>query len=577
IQFNGGAVGISTILLQFNKLGDPVVGVATIGLGPLGSAAANNLSNGDFIFITGTGYPEIDFPNAGRFQISQAGITTYGEFEITLQSQPNVVGAVEDAFGGYTIEDFGTITKVSTAATVNSTSHGLSSGQEIVIRGTNNNDFNRSFIVDQVFDANSFSLLDSDGTTLIADDNFRGVLSAVGGEHITVLDEIKLYEVKGQFSFGEQITINGEIDNRLIKEVVEYSLSDVKSIFAEKIGISTFNGDVILDKKSFLAPPGTLFNITPDFNSGGISTISATVPTNVTTGLKVGDIITYTTNLIGSRYPENSNGISDPIYNKVVSINPNGKSFEVVGITTVLGFINGSAYLNESSPLLDEITTNIAKVSSSVYSSLEDETLLTKFNNSVLSQIDFDNNIILQRRLFREASVINNQITIEIDPTEEDISFASFDEDRYIITYIDGKKETIRFDRFRIENAGKRAIFVDLQNGPASGNGIADVIATVKNVKPNSKTKTFNSASVITVNGSTLRSSGVGEGTLDDGLTYKRPYGTRVQDRIISLNYPDVVRVIGIFESSTTSEATLPNIQLINSTNTNYIVGELII
>jgi hypothetical protein len=577
IQFTGGAVGISTILLQFGKLGDPVVGVATIGLGPLGTAAANNLNNGDFIFITGTGYPQIDFPTGGKFQISQAGITTYGQFEITLQSQPNVEGAIEDAFGGYTIENFGTITKVSTAATVNSTSHGLTSGQQIVIRGTNNNDFNRSFIVDQVFNASSFSLLDSDGTTLIADDNFNGLTSAIGGEHLTVLDEIKLYEVKGQFSSGEQVILNGEIDNRLVKEVVEYSLSDVKSVFSQKIGISTFNGDVILDKKSFLAPAGTLFNITPDYNSGGISTISATVSTNITTALKVGDIITYTTNLIGSRYPENPDGFSDPIYNKVVSINSNGKSFEVVGITSVPGFINGSAYLNESSPEQSDTSTNIAKVSSSVYSSLDGGTLLTKFNNSVLSQVDFDNNVILQRRLFREASVINKQITIEIDPTEEDITFASFDEDRYVITYTNGNKETIRFDRFKVENAGKRAIFTDLQRGPVSGNGIADVIATVRNTKPNSKTKTFNAASVITVNGSSLKTSGTGEGTLDDGLTYRRPYGTRVQDKIISLNTPDVVRVIGIFESSTTSEPTLPNVQLINSSNANYVTGELLI
>ena len=576
IQFNGGAVGISTILLQFAILGDNVSGVATIGLGPLGSAANNGINNGDEIFITGTGYPEIDFPTGGRYTVANAGITTYGEFEVTLSSQPDVVGAVEDAFGGYQVDDLGTITQVATAATVFSTAHGLEAGEQIIIRDTNNNDFNRSFTVDQVFDANSFSLLDSDGTTLIADDNFRGIISAVGGEHVTVLDEVKLYEVSGQFVRGEQVSVNGIEDGRLIKEVVEYDLSDVKSVFSEKIGISTFNGDIILDRKSFLAPAGTLFNITPDFNSNGITTISASVPTNITTGLKVGDIITYTNNIIGSRYPENIDGSKDPIYNKVVSINPNGKSFEVIGISSVPGFANGSAYLNESSPTSDDVLTNVSKISNSVYTSLDDETLLTKFNNTVLSEIDFENNQIYQRRLFKESDVISNELIIEIDPTEEDITFASFDEDRYVITYGDGRKETIRFDRFRIENAGKRAIFVDLQNGPPSGNGVADVIATVKNVKPNSKTKTFNSSSVINISGSTLKSSGTGEGTLDDGLTYRRPYGTRVQDKTISLNVPDVVRVIGIFESGTTSDAVLPNIQLIGDTNTNFLEGELI-
>ena len=118
-----------------------------------------------------------------------------------------------------------------------------------------------------------------------------------------------------------------------------------------------------------------------------------------------------------------------------------------------------------------------------------------------------------------------------------------------MITYQDGRIETIRFDRFNISGDGKTATFVDLRQCDPSGSGFADVIATVDNFKPNSKTKNFNSASVLTVNRSRLKSSGTGEGTLNDGLTYSIVYGTRVQDEIISLNVPDAIRVIGIFES----------------------------
>ena len=47
--------------------------------------------------------------------------------------------------------------------------------------------------------------------------------------------------------------------------------------------------------------------------------------------------------------------------------------------------------------------------------------------------------------------------------------------------------------------------------------------------------------------------SGVGNGssTLRDGLTYGDfPYGTRVQDRQICMNIPDVIMVYGIFQGS---------------------------
>ena len=44
--------------------------------------------------------------------------------------------------------------------------------------------------------------------------------------------------------------------------------------------------------------------------------------------------------------------------------------------------------------------------------------------------------------------------------------------------------------------------------------------------------------------------SGIGGTTLNDGLTHGNfPFGTRVQDDIISLNVPDVVKIFGIFES----------------------------
>ena len=63
----------------------------------------------------------------------------------------------------------------------------------------------------------------------------------------------------------------------------------------------------------------------------------------------------------------------------------------------------------------------------------------------------------------------------------------------------------------------------------------------------------FNSS--ITIDKSRVPQSGVGGTTLNDGLTYGRyPYGTRVQDEEICLLRPDVIEILGIFESDNTQE-----------------------
>ena len=93
----------------------------------------------------------------------------------------------------------------------------------------------------------------------------------------------------------------------------------------------------------------------------------------------------------------------------------------------------------------------------------------------------------------------------------------------------------------------------------ASGNtqltlsGIANdgnfkLISTLRKNNITPKIKTKNLAKNIVLRNSTDPGSGIGATTLNDGLTYGTyPYGTRVQDKIISLNEPDVLFVYGIF------------------------------
>ena len=98
--------------------------------------------------------------------------------------------------------------------------------------------------------------------------------------------------------------------------------------------------------------------------------------------------------------------------------------------------------------------------------------------------------------------------------------------------------------------------------GLSSVSGKANLFATVLKSKVKNKLKKFNEANLISFTRSTLSSSGIGTNTLNDGLTNSRIFGTRVQDRKISLNVPDAASLLGVFESNDAGDADLTAVTL---------------
>ena len=76
------------------------------------------------------------------------------------------------------------------------------------------------------------------------------------------------------------------------------------------------------------------------------------------------------------------------------------------------------------------------------------------------------------------------------------------------------------------------------------------MVATLAKTKPTAKVKRKERVNTQLIDKSSQTGSGTGGTTLNDGLTSgSYPFGTRVQDEKISLNTPDVLNVLGIFES----------------------------
>jgi hypothetical protein len=113
-------------------------------------------------------------------------------------------------------------------------------------------------------------------------------------------------------------------------------------------------------------------------------------------------------------------------------------------------------------------------------------------------------------------------------------------------------------------------------------NQINNVVVNTTLVKNGiqSKIKTYNRSQTLNVVRSKYPESGTGiSSSIGDGLTYNQYYGLRVQDEQISLNYPDVVKIISVYESFDSSAPVVDQIQFGASSNvsTNAIIGENII
>ena len=109
---------------------------------------------------------------------------------------------------------------------------------------------------------------------------------------------------------------------------------------------------------------------------------------------------------------------------------------------------------------------------------------------------------------------------------------------------------------------GKNVVLSPAVTAPVSAS-VDALIATLNKVKPTAKIKRKKQINSILVDKSKLSGSGIGKTTLNDGLTFgSYPFGTRVQDEKISLNTPDVFDILGIFESTDTSDPSAPKMTL---------------
>jgi len=376
----------------------------------------------------------------------------------------------------------------------------------------------------------------------------KGYLRTSSGNILT------LHQTSGNFIIDEAIFVNGIENGRVITKVLEFDLTDIRSVRSE-VGITTFSADTVLEPKlNFGAKPFTITS-----SSSGISTVTSST-SGWTVGIKTGDIVSYA-----------RTDVSGSVYNRVKTVAPTLQSLTVEAVTNVSGVATGT--LPPSAVSVSGLLIVAPKIKNA-----NSGFMYAEFPNKNIESVDLTSSDIFIRKEYRDRSSSSLGSLDLPSLAGTDFVYTPFDEERYSVFYMDGTVEPLTSDQFQLTNGGKGATIFGLSKTSETG---VIVVTTQQKSKVTSKNKILNRAASITVSGSKYNYSGISTGIID-GLTFNTAYGKRVQDKEISLDVADVVNVHAVFQSSTTSAPTVPSLVLSslngpNATNQDLIVGEILI
>ena len=376
----------------------------------------------------------------------------------------------------------------------------------------------------------------------------EGVSSGASGFTTNVGTTIFLRQTSGTFIDGEQLRINGTTEvSRSVQSTIVYGVEDIKSVYQDTSAFSGYNADFAADtvlQRSAVKGFGVADTVT--VTTGG----NVTSPGKTFTGVKIGSILRY-------QIP----GVSDETFNRVTAVASDGTSMTVATVTSVSGVCSGALPASDTTASFS-IGTPVVKNKGGLYS---------KIASDNVASVDLaDSNLILTRQITGETTDGVGDLVIPISSVGiTSALFDTFDAEKYSVTYSDGSIEDLTSDQFTLSGGGNQ---ITLSGLTASQSNVV-VNTTVKKIGVKSKTKDFTRSSKVTISNT---SSGVSTST--SSLTTSSYYGTRVEDKVISLNVPDVVNVVAIYESLNSSSPTLDSLEFPSglALNTNSILGEKI-
>jgi hypothetical protein len=388
---------------------------------------------------------------------------------------------------------------------------------------------------------------------------------------------VTVYDKKGDFIANEVLRFKSSINEgqdvfRTASSVRSYGIADVKSVYSNTgivngtggtatTGINTFSANVVQSTLSAFNDAASVTAV-----SAGVATVTCGDPT-FPSSLKVNDLVSFVNLGISSTVP---------IVARVTGTNATEAT--IVGVATVPGEVEGQLPSTVSALARGEL-----QVLTSTLDVQSDGTLYTPFPKENIASVDLTDSSLTIRKSFT-IDITSNQIAPAslialILPVGE--SYLPFTDERYTLTRSDGLIEVLTADRFSFSADGRE---IQIRNLGANDTG-ATLTVSVEKRKVKSKKKIKNRVSSLVIDQSSTRASGIGSTTLNDGLTYGNfPFGTRVQDKVISLNAPDIIEIHGIYESTEVNPTSFgaPSMEMVQlngptATVNDFIIGELLV
>ena len=370
---------------------------------------------------------------------------------------------------------------------------------------------------------------------------------------------LTLGETTGEFIDGEEIVFDEQLHTARasITEVNVFGIDDVKSVFQDSTGIGGL-------AKDFSADSVLYDRVLPNFSINdelSITYVSANTSTATVAGRRfVGKVGIKTDTIIGY----NHTGV-DPVFLRVD---------EIVDATTIRlkdidvdvnGVMDGDGIT--SGTLNTNFTIKVPKIVKANQTGI-----FARLPKKNISIVDTSNSNLIISKQVQNVSVTSNKATLStgdvLDASAGITSafFEPFDAEKYSIHYSNGTIEELTSDQVTLSNGNNDIEFSGLSAGPVTIN------VTLKKVGIKSKQKSFVRSEQLEV----TRTAGI---STTGGLTQDARYGLRVEDEEISLNTPDVVSIVAIFESKNTSKPVLDKLTFVSglNLNTNAIIGERVV
>jgi len=366
---------------------------------------------------------------------------------------------------------------------------------------------------------------------------------------IAAATEVSLSETSGTFMLGEELTVNGIDLERSVGIITSNNVQQIKSVSQPtstnfpNISGSGFKADSFLERFRI---PGGISNVDISAAGGSPSISTVTAGGEPFTGLRKGSIVRYI-----------SPGINTERFNVVSSVASNGLSLEIRALTTVDGVFEGSLPTTNVQVSMFAGAPNIRGTGN----------LFQSLNNANIESVDLSSSNLTITKQITGKSVSSGTITVNAlnDTNVKNSSFVSFDQERYSVHNSNGVIQPLNRDNFSTD--GTTFTLSGLNNS-----GVVLNSTLVKN-EIKSKLKTYNKSELYYVRLSNDELSD------ENGLTFDRRFGLRVQDEEISLNYPDVVKVVAVYESLDENDPILDTLSFsdILDVDNNAIIGEDIV